>query len=58
VEIILDNTDEVRHDLMIRDLNPMFAQQVVGPILLRAPSSRRTRTSRCSCTAKVIEPAK
>jgi Cu/Ag efflux protein CusF/uncharacterized cupredoxin-like copper-binding protein len=30
VEIILDNTDEVRHDLMIPGLNPMFAVQVVG----------------------------
>ncbi len=31
VEIILENTDEVRHDLMIPGLNPMFALNVLGP---------------------------
>jgi manganese oxidase len=36
VEVILDNTDEVRHDLMIPGLNPMFALQVVGPDIAAA----------------------
>ena len=31
VEIVLDNTDEVRHDLMILGLNPLFALNVLGP---------------------------
>jgi FtsP/CotA-like multicopper oxidase with cupredoxin domain/Cu/Ag efflux protein CusF len=31
VEIVLENNDEVRHDLMIPGLNPMFALNVVGP---------------------------
>ena len=31
VEIVLENTDEVRHDLMIPGLNPIFALNVVGP---------------------------
>jgi FtsP/CotA-like multicopper oxidase with cupredoxin domain/Cu/Ag efflux protein CusF len=31
VEIILENNDEVRHDLMIPGLNPIFALNVVGP---------------------------
>jgi len=31
VEIILENNDEVRHDLMIPGLNPMFALNVLGP---------------------------
>jgi FtsP/CotA-like multicopper oxidase with cupredoxin domain/Cu/Ag efflux protein CusF len=31
VEIVLENTDEVRHDLMIPGLNPVFALNVLGP---------------------------
>ncbi len=31
VEIVLDNTDEIRHDLMIPGLNPMFVLNVLGP---------------------------
>ena len=31
VEIILDNEDEIRHDLMIPGLNPIFSLNVVGP---------------------------
>ncbi|HYR83856.1 MAG TPA: multicopper oxidase domain-containing protein [Terriglobia bacterium] len=31
VEIVLENTDEIRHDLMIPGLNPVFALNVVGP---------------------------
>jgi len=31
VEIVLENNDEVRHDLMIPGLNPIFALNVVGP---------------------------
>lgn len=31
VEIILENSDDIRHDLMIPGLNPMFALNVVGP---------------------------
>ena len=31
VEIVLENTDEVRHDLMIPGLNPIFALNVAGP---------------------------
>ena len=31
VEIVLENTDEVRHDLMIPGLNPIFVLNVVGP---------------------------
>jgi manganese oxidase len=31
VEIVLENTDEIRHDFMIPGLNPMFALNVVGP---------------------------
>jgi len=31
VEIILDNEDEVRHDLMIPGLNPIFSLNVLGP---------------------------
>jgi len=31
VEVVLENTDEVRHDLMIPGLNPLFALNVVGP---------------------------
>jgi Cu/Ag efflux protein CusF len=31
VEIVLENTDEVRHDFMIPGLNPMFALNVLGP---------------------------
>ena len=31
VEIVLENTDDVRHDLMIPGLNPIFALNVVGP---------------------------
>jgi manganese oxidase len=31
VEIVLENTDEIRHDLMIPGLNPIFALNVVGP---------------------------
>jgi len=31
VEIVLDNGDEVRHDLMILGLDPQFALNVLGP---------------------------
>ena len=31
VEIVLENNDEIRHDLMIPGLNPIFAINVVGP---------------------------
>ena len=31
VEIVLDNADEIRHDLMILGLNPMFSLNVLGP---------------------------
>ena len=31
VEIVLDNTDEVRHDLMIPGLDPIFVLNVLGP---------------------------
>lgn len=31
VEVVLENTDDIRHDLMIPGLNPMFALNVVGP---------------------------
>jgi FtsP/CotA-like multicopper oxidase with cupredoxin domain/Cu/Ag efflux protein CusF len=31
VEVVLENDDEVRHDLMIAGLSPMFALNVVGP---------------------------
>lgn len=31
VEIVLENTDEIRHDLMIPGLNPIFVLNVVGP---------------------------
>ena len=31
VEIVLDNEDEVRHDLMILGLDPQFALNVLGP---------------------------
>ncbi len=31
VEIVLENEDEIRHDLMIPGLNPIFALNVVGP---------------------------
>src|SRR5437016_5636612 len=31
VEIVLENTDEIRHDLMIPGLNPLFALNVIGP---------------------------
>ncbi len=31
VEIVLDNEDEIRHDLMILGLNPEFALNVLGP---------------------------
>lgn len=31
VEIVLENNDEVRHDLMIPGLDPIFALNVVGP---------------------------
>ena len=31
VEIVLENADEIRHDLMIPGLNPIFALNVVGP---------------------------
>jgi manganese oxidase len=31
VEIVLDNSDEVRHDLMILGLDPLFALNVLGP---------------------------
>jgi Cu/Ag efflux protein CusF len=31
VEVVLENTDSIRHDLMIPGLNPMFALNVVGP---------------------------
>jgi FtsP/CotA-like multicopper oxidase with cupredoxin domain/Cu/Ag efflux protein CusF len=31
VEIVLDNSDEIRHDLMILGLDPMFALNVLGP---------------------------
>ena len=51
VEIVLENNDEIRHDLMIPGLNPIFALNVVGPdIAVGALRDARTRTSRCSCT--------
>src|SRR5262245_8852317 len=31
VEIVLENNDEIRHDLMIPGLNPIFALNVLGP---------------------------
>jgi FtsP/CotA-like multicopper oxidase with cupredoxin domain/Cu/Ag efflux protein CusF len=31
VEVVLDNSDEVRHDLMILGLDPLFALNVLGP---------------------------
>jgi FtsP/CotA-like multicopper oxidase with cupredoxin domain len=31
VEVVLENTDDIRHDLMIPGLNPIFALNVVGP---------------------------
>jgi FtsP/CotA-like multicopper oxidase with cupredoxin domain/Cu/Ag efflux protein CusF len=31
VEVVLDNTDEIRHDLMILGLSPPFAVNVLGP---------------------------
>jgi FtsP/CotA-like multicopper oxidase with cupredoxin domain len=31
VEIVLENTDQIRHDLMIPGLNPIFFLNVVGP---------------------------
>ena len=31
VEIVLENNDEIRHDLMIPGLNPIFAINFVGP---------------------------
>ncbi len=31
VEIVLENTDEIRHDFMIPGLNPIFALNVLGP---------------------------
>jgi FtsP/CotA-like multicopper oxidase with cupredoxin domain len=31
VEIVLENADEVRHDLMIPGLDPIFALNVIGP---------------------------
>ena len=31
VEVVLENTDEVRHDLMIPGLSPLFALNVLGP---------------------------
>jgi manganese oxidase len=31
VEIVLENTDEIRHDFMIPGLNPIFALNVIGP---------------------------
>jgi len=31
VEIVLENTDQIRHDFMIPGLNPIFALNVVGP---------------------------
>jgi FtsP/CotA-like multicopper oxidase with cupredoxin domain len=36
VEIVLDNTDEVRHDLMVLGLDPQFALNVLGPDVGRA----------------------
>jgi Cu/Ag efflux protein CusF len=36
VEIVLDNSDEIRHDLMILGLNPVFALNVLGPNLASA----------------------
>jgi FtsP/CotA-like multicopper oxidase with cupredoxin domain len=36
VEIVLENTDEIRHDLMIPGLNPIFALNVVGPKTMSA----------------------
>ena len=36
VEIVLENTDEIRHDLMIPGLNPIFAINVVGPDTISA----------------------
>ncbi|HEY2138364.1 MAG TPA: multicopper oxidase domain-containing protein, partial [Xanthobacteraceae bacterium] len=31
VEIVLDNSDQIRHDFMILGLNPLFALNVLGP---------------------------
>jgi FtsP/CotA-like multicopper oxidase with cupredoxin domain/Cu/Ag efflux protein CusF len=31
IEIVLENTDEIRHDLMIPGLNPIFVLNVIGP---------------------------
>jgi FtsP/CotA-like multicopper oxidase with cupredoxin domain/Cu/Ag efflux protein CusF len=31
VELVLDNSDEIRHDLMIPGLDPIFALNVLGP---------------------------
>jgi Cu/Ag efflux protein CusF len=31
IEIVLDNSDQIRHDLMILGLNPVFALNVLGP---------------------------
>ncbi len=31
VEVVLDNSDEIRHDLMILGLDPLFALNVLGP---------------------------
>lgn len=36
VEIVLENNDEIRHDLMIPGLNPIFALNFVGPDVERA----------------------
>ena len=64
VEIVLDNSDEIRHDLMVLGLDPMFALNVLGPNVASArfvtPDDRhfgrrrvyfgfrRLRRSRCS----------
>ncbi len=34
VELVLENTDAVRHDLMVPGLNPMLTMNVVGPATL------------------------
>jgi Cu/Ag efflux protein CusF len=36
VEIVLDNEDEIRHDLMVLGLDPQFALNVLGPNVGRA----------------------
>jgi FtsP/CotA-like multicopper oxidase with cupredoxin domain/Cu/Ag efflux protein CusF len=36
VEVVLENNDEIRHDLMIPGLNPIFAINFVGPDTERA----------------------